>query len=167
METESQTPLSNNSENLSDDQPSTTAATISLGFRLGNLGFLIASDIFSEIIQRPQINPLPLVQPWFLGLLNLRGTIVPVLDILQYLEEPASNHAKRQLLVIDKGEQAAALWIDGYPEIISSVSTQVVAIPHLPPRLQAHVTGAVVHSQQIWLTIRLTDFLKALGAKPI
>lgn len=130
---------------------------------MGDLGFLISTQVFSEIITTPQVNPLPKVPEWFLGLQNLRGNVIPVLDWLLYLEQPPSQQNKRQLVALDKGDKTVAIWVDGYPEIISNLLIKPATIPLLPSKLQAYTQEAFEYKQQIWLNLKLGDFLKNLG----
>jgi len=45
---------------------------------------LLALDEVSEIMALPALTPVPHVQPWFLGVANLRGRLVSVADLSQY-----------------------------------------------------------------------------------
>lgn len=134
-------------------------------FRVGNLGFLIPSSIHCEIIEKLPVNPLPNVEAWFCGLLNLRGNLVPVIDltILFNLDQNDIDSKKRQLFAIDQGDKAMAFWIDGLPEIQQDFSTPLKQLPPLPSILQRCVLGGYLQSEQIWLNVRFDELFKLLG----
>jgi hypothetical protein len=65
-------------------------------FRAGGRRFCLAILDVEEIVVWPAITSLPLAPPFLLGICNLRGTIVPVMDIT-VAEEPALSLAKGRL----------------------------------------------------------------------
>ncbi len=134
------------------------------GFRVGNVGFLVASDTYCEVIEQLQVNPLPNVEPWFSGLLNLRGNLVPVIDLQLLLGETvASSPKKRLLFAIGQGDKTIAFWIDGLPEIKNSFSQSLKQLPPLPAILQHCVLGGYLHDGQIWFNVQFDELFKALG----
>lgn len=44
-----------------------------------------------EIITNPSITSLPMVPPYVKGIMNLRGQIVPIIDIRQIMDKPANE----------------------------------------------------------------------------
>ena len=72
------------------------------GFRVGSLGLLVPVDIYCEVIEQVQVNPLPNTRIWFGGLLNLRGNLVPAIDLHRLLGEETPDPKKRRLFTIDK-----------------------------------------------------------------
>lgn len=136
------------------------------GFRVGNLGFLVPIDVFCEMLDKYQVNRLPNVPPWFNGLINLRGNLVPVFDIRQILNdiEQLPSVKKRRLFVIGRGEKAIALWIDSYPEILDITSMQPSdESMDLPPILQRVLTRGLILNEQVWLDCDLDRLFTALG----
>ncbi|MCX7098475.1 MAG: chemotaxis protein CheW [Methylococcales bacterium] len=137
-----------------------------LGFRVGGLGFLLPVSLQCEIIERLQVSPLPNVEPWFSGLLNVRGAVVPVVDLGILFDVQVDFQKKRQLFAIDRGEKTMALWIDGYPQLLAEVggTLQPLAdLPELPPRLQPYVTAAYTLDGQLWLKVEFAALFKTLG----
>ena len=68
------------------------AARISGGTRLHQLGVMIGTERFlvdltqtGEIVPLAPICTVPLTQPWYLGLANIRGNLIGVIDIARYL----------------------------------------------------------------------------------
>lgn len=65
-----------------------------LGFRIGNLGLLIAEQATSELSEVLAICPIPFSKNWLLGLMNLRGNLMPVFDLYELLKLE-SRHTKK------------------------------------------------------------------------
>lgn len=138
---------------------------IILGFRVGSLGFLVTDGIYYEVVERSQVNPLPNVEPWFSGLLNIRGNIVPVIDLRILLDETAADNKKRYLFAIDQGEKTMVLWIDSLPEMQRVIAQPLEQLPVLTPLMQRHVSGGYWVKDKIWLNIRFDDLFKTLGSQ--
>jgi twitching motility protein PilI len=60
-----------------------------LGVEIGATGYLIELTETGEIVSVPAFAPVPLTRPWFLGLANVRGTLLGVIDLARYLDEDA------------------------------------------------------------------------------
>lgn len=134
------------------------------GFRIGSFGFLVTSHTYCEVIEQLQVNPLPNVEPWFSGLLNLRGNLVPVIDLQLLLNEAANaDHKKRQLFAIGQGDKAMAFWIDGLPAVQAIVATPLKQLPTLPKILQHCVLNAYLQDGQFWFDVQFDELFTALG----
>jgi twitching motility protein PilI len=135
------------------------------GFRVGSLGFLVTSSTYCEVIEQLQVNPLPNVESWFSGLINLRGDLVPVVDLQLLLgETPApTDQKKRQLFAIGQGDKAMAFWIDGLPEIQHIVTQPLKQLPPLPTILQRCVSVGYFYNNQLWFNVQFDELFKTLG----
>ncbi|SJM94546.1 hypothetical protein CRENPOLYSF1_550023 [Crenothrix polyspora] len=138
-----------------------------LGFRVGNLRFLLAANIFCEIVDQNKVSPLPNVQPWFSGVLNLRGDIVPIIDLHILLADGSTPLKNRHLLAIDKGKKTVAFWIDGYPQMLSPHFTSASAPDDLPDVLRQAITDYSRQDQHLWLTLSLDKLFKALSVHTV
>jgi twitching motility protein PilI len=132
------------------------------GFNIGRLAFLISALTYCEVIEHLTVNPLPNVDAWFSGLLNLRGDLVPVIDLHVLFAEPVTTD-KRQLFVIDRGEKAMAIWIDGLPQIQNMSASPLKQLPALPQLLERCVVSGHLYANQIWLNVQFDTLFKALG----
>ena len=56
-----------------------------IGFRLGELHLLCAMPSIDALITRPPVTPLPGSKPLLLGIANVRGSLVPIVDLGGYL----------------------------------------------------------------------------------
>ena len=136
------------------------------GFRIGGMHFLIARDTTSEVLGQAVVYPLPNTPPWLMGLINLRGNLIPVFDPRPVLglAESAENTAaqKRGLLILDRGEKAAGLFIDGLPQTTAATQT-LSRLPPLPNILRSNVTKAYVRDDVVWLEFDHQNFFQSLG----
>ena len=57
-----------------------------IGFRLGNRYLVSSINEVNEILTFPSLTLVPGVRTWLLGVANVRGNLVPLIDLKQYLE---------------------------------------------------------------------------------
>jgi twitching motility protein PilI len=95
-------------------QAAHTQSASKLGVLLGGESWLVELADAGEVIPVPPISALPLTQPWFKGLANVRGNLFSVVDFSAFLGLPAvavTDHA-RLLLLSERFRTAAALLVD-------------------------------------------------------
>lgn len=139
--------------------------TVRYGFRIGVLGLLIQSGSGSEILQKPSIWSLPGSPPWFLGLINVRGNLVPVYELGQVLNlGTRSADEKNLVLVFDKGDKAVGVVVDDFPRPLSAL-TSLPNLPVLPAALNGHVRKGYIKEEIIWLEFDHNSFFEELLLK--
>lgn len=70
------------------------AARNNAGARVNQLGVMIGPERYlldltqvGEIVPVPAITAVPLTQPWYLGLANIRGNLISVIDLARYQQQ--------------------------------------------------------------------------------
>jgi len=73
-----------------------------IAFRLGSNNLIAPMDEAVEILDYPEMSAVPLTQPWVRGIANVRGNLLPVIDLNGYLgnELHRVTH-KTRVLVVD------------------------------------------------------------------
>lgn len=145
--------------------PTASSLDTFFGFRVGRFAFLVPVNIYCEVIEQTRANPLPNTQPWFSGLINLRGNLVPVFDLRLILGGEPAGQQRRRLFTIGKGEKGVALWIDGLPEVLSMEAGTPPPLPDLPERLRPFVAGGRLMNGQVWLNLRYEQWFRELGSQ--
>lgn len=64
-----------------------------LGLSIGGRRWLLDLTEAGEIVAPGALTPVPLTQPWYLGLVNVRGALLGVIDLARYLGEDSSPGA--------------------------------------------------------------------------
>ncbi|WP_058835476.1 chemotaxis protein CheW [Luteimonas abyssi] len=80
-----------------------------VGYRIGTRRLASAFDEVIEILPLPQITPVPGAQGWMLGVANVRGNLLPIVDLKQFLEGERTvlHEGQRMLLVRQPGGDVA------------------------------------------------------------
>lgn len=94
-------------------QPGEEASRSRLGVKVGQYLMLVNLEDVSEVVPVPEIHPVPLAKPWFLGMSNVRGNLYGVSDIAQFAGHPptVATTASRVLLTHQKYKANAALLV--------------------------------------------------------
>ncbi|MBY6066694.1 chemotaxis protein CheW [Leisingera aquaemixtae] len=91
-------------------------------FLIGDSEFAIPVSVLQEVVNEPgDISPVPLAPPYMLGLFNLRGMIVPVVDLRKLLDFPAAESGQsRKVAIIEHGEHCIGLLFDRTGEVLNA-----------------------------------------------
>lgn len=89
------------------------ALSSKLGFQVAGANWFVALHQVSEVIPMPALVPVPLTQPWFRGVANVRGNLYSIVDFSAFQGgEPAAGGTERRvLLVSDKLVGGAGLLV--------------------------------------------------------
>lgn len=93
---------------------------------------LYAVDIMRirEIIRVPKLAPLPRALPFVEGVINLRGSVIPVVDLRKRFGLPdAENKESARLLILSISGQPLALMVDEVTEMITIPLRELKAPP--------------------------------------
>jgi len=87
-------------------------------FRLGDEWYALESKHVRGIEAEAEITPVPLAPEWLLGVFNLHGTILPIVDIKPLLQNSKKGQQSKGLfLIIHWDGNSAALSVDTVDEI--------------------------------------------------
>jgi len=141
-----------------------------LALRLATWNLLFSMDDVAEIIPVPRaITRVPGVKRWLLGIANLRGKVISVSDLRDFLtERPTTKLPGSQIVVVRSSEWDYGLLVD---EIIGmrhfGPQHRLPSLDALETNLRPYVIEAFLNENQHWLAFNtgklLTDqrFLNA------
>ena len=82
-------------------------------FRMGEENYAFASTYIREVYPVKEITPLPCTPPFVLGIINLRGQILSVLDLRQLFGLPLTvNGPRDRVIVIGDHEMELGVMVD-------------------------------------------------------
>jgi twitching motility protein PilI len=86
---------------------------VGIGFRINNIPLLAKMDEINEISPIPPTIRVPGVKYWVKGLANIRGSLMPVLDMRAFLFGNATElHKNSRVLIINQMGLIAGLLVD-------------------------------------------------------
>lgn len=99
----------NNSSSLRDYQrtlsarllnPQSAPAAIWLGIESGGHSWLLDLADVGETLPRPPLHPVPLTQPWLLGVTNIRGDLHTLIDLGLFAGQAAATVTDQSRVVL-------------------------------------------------------------------
>jgi len=104
-----------------------------LVFRLGEDEFGLPIEVVDEVARVPrQITRVPKTPPFLMGVVNLRGEVLPVVDQRRRFGMPELEDGVRQRLVVVRTERhRAGLVVDSVSEVLRSVADAIEPGPDL------------------------------------
>ena len=91
-----------------------------LTFSLENEEFGIGINFVNEIIGMQKINDIPEVSSFVKGIINLRGSIIPIIDMrLKFKKEPAEYDDRTCIVIVAISGISAGLIVDKVAEVIN------------------------------------------------
>jgi len=94
-------------------QAQTDAVWVGLGFRLGDLRLVTPLDEVSEILTPPRLSQVPRTRAWVCGIANVRGSLMPIIDLNGYLnDQPAVIARRSRILVVNHKGVYSGLVVD-------------------------------------------------------
>ena len=86
---------------------------IGIGFAISDVPLIAKMDEVSEILPPPDTIRVPWVSPWVKGLANIRGSLMPVLDMNAFLYgKPTEIRKESRILIINQLGIVAGLLVD-------------------------------------------------------
>lgn len=103
-----------------------------IAFHLGEQQFCIRTTAIREIRGWAAATPLPHAPPDVLGVMNLRGSVIPVIDLAAKLGVRSATYADRSAIVVAEiGNNIIGLVVDRVSDILSISSDQIQPVPDL------------------------------------
>ena len=112
-----------------------------LTFKLANQEYSLDIMSVREIRGWTKTTPLPHAPRYMKGVINLRGTVLPVMDLSQRLGLEPREHTDRNVIIVVNHEDAmTGLLVDAVSDMIASTSEDLQP----PPEMQASNSPNVV-----------------------
>ena len=88
-------------------------------FELDDREFALPIEDIAEIVPMVLITPVPEVPPWVEGVINLRGRVIPVIDLRTRLGiEPRPHELNTPILIAEQGTKKLGLIADAVRDVI-------------------------------------------------
>lgn len=120
-----------------------------VGFKLAGQSMVAAMGEVSEILHEPRYTALPRVKTWVRGVANVRGRLLPIIDLSRFFGATVSAPRKqRRVLVLDRDELFVGLLVD---EVLGMqhfpVNTFTTEVPDTSGVFKPYVVGAYAREQ--------------------
>lgn len=111
-----------------------------LTFSLGNEVYGIEIKYVTEIVGMHTITEVPELPEYVRGIINLRGKIIPVLDVrLRFKKEARAYNDRTCIIVVDVQGISVGLIVDTVAEVLTIPEPDIVAPPQINSYHQKYI----------------------------
>lgn len=126
-----------------------------VSFLIGKEEYAISITQVREIIQYKGTTKLPKTPDYMEGIINLRGKIIPVIDVAKRLCLPTSKQEDRRALVIETAGQEIGIVVDAVTEVIKIPDESIEAAPGMAAK--GYIRGIGKIKQRLIILLDVDD----------
>ncbi|MFN8791897.1 MAG: chemotaxis protein CheW [Bdellovibrionales bacterium] len=131
-----------------------------LCFNLGTEEFAIPLLSVREVIGVPDITLIPQVPAHFLGIMNLRGLIISVMDLRLKLGLKPQRSEETAVIILDLGDYRLGMMVDQVNAVVQLSENQIAEKPALEEsKINDAVTGVFRKNEQLVLLLNVAQAL--------
>lgn len=135
---------------------------VGLGFRMVGQQMVTPRADVREVLTPPDYTRVPGAKPWLLGIANVRGDLLPLIDMNRLLGgEATAIQRGTRVLVYNSNEAPAGFLVDevaGFRRF-SPQDQRHELVPDEGGALNPYLLGAFVRDGQLWLAISLSKLV--------
>lgn len=132
--------------------------------RLDQEFYALPSAAVREVARCRAHTPIPGAPPALIGIINQRGTILPVVDPRVLLDHPLSPPSRASRLVaVSHDEVDLLLLVDGVVDLVTVPTTSIQPLPQSSDTIRARMQRAVTrHADQLVVLLDLAGLVAGL-----
>ena len=135
-----------------------------LEFSLGDEDYAIPLLMVKEVISIPETTPIPKAPKHFIGLMNLRGQVISIVDLRNKLTiKPREISADSAVIIVDFEGINIGVIVDSINRVLTFSTLDIQEMPELNSQVRSdYIQG--VYKKEEGLTV-LLDLAKCLDVK--
>jgi purine-binding chemotaxis protein CheW len=131
-----------------------------LTFALGSEVYGIEIRHVTEIIGVQSITPVPELPEYIKGIINLRGKIIPVMDVRLRFRKPFREYNDRTcIIVVDIKEISIGLIVDAVAEVMTIEESNIVSPPDLNQLSRRYIQGIGKSGDEVKILLNCDEML--------
>jgi len=134
-----------------------------IGFKLAGRRYLAPMGEVSEVLHLPRFTQIPGVKAWLLGVANVRGTLLPILDLTLYFGITQTQIAQKdkRVLVVEHDGLLSGLAVD---EVLGmqyfTANTFQPSNQDTPVPMQPFIPGCYSKNEELWDVFSTFDLIE-------
>jgi len=145
-----------------DDSEATQQREIEmLSFRLGGEEYAVPVADVREVLKIIQLTTVPNTPDYILGVMSLRGTMLPIIDLCRRFGLPAGvQDEKSRIVVVSSADEEVGLLVDRVTGVFSILPDEIKPAPENIEQGAEFLRGIVRQEERLYI---LLDLEKAVG----
>jgi purine-binding chemotaxis protein CheW len=116
-----------------------------IAFRIGDQEFCVNIMAVREIRGWTQATPLPQAPPYIMGVINLRGAVLPIVDLSARLgmkeAEPTARHV---IIVAQARSRVVGLLVEAVSDILTVTEENIQPVPEISSDLERQYARGIL-----------------------
>jgi len=133
-------------------------------FKLSNELFATPLLGVREVVEPQEAKPIPNTPSHFLGMINIRGRIVAVVDLRTKFHYQPNESGNNSLMVFETEAGPIAAVVDSVEDVVRFDTSKIVRDPHLKTAVPAKYIEGIAHLKEHLVTVvNLNQILSELS----
>lgn len=151
---------------MADQQPTLGLDSDTLemiAFRLNGQEFCVMTTTIREIRGWSPSTPIPHSPPDVIGVMNLRGSVIPIVDLSRKLGmTPTSPNERSAIVVADVHSAVLGILVDQVSDILTVRGEQIQPLPEIAASFDRSFSdGIITHDQGMIFFLNLARMFRA------
>jgi twitching motility protein PilI len=134
-----------------------------IGFVLAGERYVAPMGEVTEILHVPRFTHIPGVRPFLMGAANVRGRLLPLVDLASFFNVPRSSKStrERRVLVVELGDVFSGLVVDNVLGMQYFAKESFTAQPEgVPDSVRPFVNGGYGRNEEVWKVFSAADLVE-------
>jgi purine-binding chemotaxis protein CheW len=133
-------------------------------FKIGVEEFAVDISLTKEVVVMREITPIPETLEFVQGVMNLRGNLVPVLDLRKRLRAgKAGAHPEMRIIIVNVDGKQTGLIVDGASDVVRATAEMIEPPPDVIAEIGADYIEGIINLNDRFIT--LLDIRRALSGE--
>ena len=133
-----------------------------IAFRLNDQSFCVKTRSIREIRGWAPVTPVPHSPREILGVINLRGTVIPIVDLSVKLGMPGTEASERSAIIVtDVNDMTLGLLVEGVSDILTVPADSLQPVPQSTGQSAKFAEGILAHQGMMICFLKLEEMFTA------
>lgn len=129
-------------------------------FKLNNEKFATSINHIASITEYSSITPVPSGPPYVDGLLNLRGDIIPVINLKKRFKMADSQMKEKRIIIANKNDVQIGFLVDDASQSMNVDESQILPPPKIAiKKNNEYISEVCIHNNELIIVIDLDKVL--------
>jgi purine-binding chemotaxis protein CheW len=132
-------------------------------FSIGSEEFGVPLLDIKEVIAMPEITPVPYTPSHFLGIMNLRGNVISVVDLRLKFKIKAQENSENSIIICEFSGMSIGVVVDSVNNVLTPLNGEISDKPDIQSQIRTdYITSVLKRDDRL---ILLLDIAKTLGSE--
>jgi len=129
-------------------------------FSLGEEKYAVDISVIREIIRPVKITHIPGAPPFIEGVINIRGDVIPVIEMRKRFEVPGQREAPPRMIIVRIEDQWVGITVDTVTEVVRVPASEIKP----PPKVMGgegarYLAGVCSQGDELVVLLNLNEIL--------